>query len=155
MLGEFKAGRSPIMLATDVAARGLDVPDVRCPHCALFVPSLCALCAQYMRACWSACSRCVLTLCSLSKVPLAGVLWGSSRFALPSVDPSCALWRFVACRQCGPALRAVINFDFPGRCEECAKAPAHRHTERQTQTPLHIPLARKACTRRLPRIETT
>eukprot|EP01025_Chloroclados_australasicus_P047665 TRINITY_DN5372_c1_g1_i2.p1 TRINITY_DN5372_c1_g1~~TRINITY_DN5372_c1_g1_i2.p1 ORF type:complete len:581 (+),score=79.50 TRINITY_DN5372_c1_g1_i2:82-1824(+) len=30
VLDEFKAGRSPIMLATDVAARGLDVKDIKC-----------------------------------------------------------------------------------------------------------------------------
>jgi ATP-dependent RNA helicase DDX5/DBP2 len=30
VLGEFRAGTSPVMLATDVAARGLDVKDVRC-----------------------------------------------------------------------------------------------------------------------------
>ncbi|EIW57832.1 DEAD-domain-containing protein [Trametes versicolor FP-101664 SS1] len=29
VLGEFKAGRSPILIATDVASRGLDVKDVR------------------------------------------------------------------------------------------------------------------------------
>lgn len=29
MLGEFRGGRSPVMLATDVAARGLDVKDVK------------------------------------------------------------------------------------------------------------------------------
>ena len=29
MLGEFKEGRNPIMLATDVAARGLDVKDIK------------------------------------------------------------------------------------------------------------------------------
>ncbi len=28
VLGEFRAGKSPVMLATDVAARGLDVKDV-------------------------------------------------------------------------------------------------------------------------------
>eukprot|EP01026_Neomeris_dumetosa_P026781 TRINITY_DN2179_c0_g1_i2.p1 TRINITY_DN2179_c0_g1~~TRINITY_DN2179_c0_g1_i2.p1 ORF type:complete len:289 (+),score=57.70 TRINITY_DN2179_c0_g1_i2:194-1060(+) len=30
VLGEFKSGKSPIMLATDVAARGLDVKDIKC-----------------------------------------------------------------------------------------------------------------------------
>jgi ATP-dependent RNA helicase DDX5/DBP2 len=30
VLGEFKAGKSPIMTATDVAARGLDVKDIKC-----------------------------------------------------------------------------------------------------------------------------
>jgi ATP-dependent RNA helicase DDX5/DBP2 len=29
VLGEFRAGKSPILVATDVAARGLDVKDVR------------------------------------------------------------------------------------------------------------------------------
>ena len=29
VLGEFRGGRSPVMLATDVAARGLDVKDVK------------------------------------------------------------------------------------------------------------------------------
>lgn len=40
VLAEFKAGRSPIMIATDVAARGIDVNDVKVRvstfrHCAL------------------------------------------------------------------------------------------------------------------------
>jgi len=30
VLSEFKAGKSPIMTATDVAARGLDVKDIKC-----------------------------------------------------------------------------------------------------------------------------
>ncbi|GAB4860655.1 Envelope glycoprotein gp160 [Ancistrocladus abbreviatus] len=30
VLAEFKSGRSPIMIATDVAARGLDVKDIKC-----------------------------------------------------------------------------------------------------------------------------
>jgi len=30
VLAEFKSGRSPIMTATDVAARGLDVKDIKC-----------------------------------------------------------------------------------------------------------------------------
>jgi len=30
VLGEFKSGKSPIMTATDVAARGLDVKDIKC-----------------------------------------------------------------------------------------------------------------------------
>lgn len=29
MLHEFKSGKSPIMIATDVASRGLDVKDIR------------------------------------------------------------------------------------------------------------------------------
>ena len=29
VLAEFRAGRSPIMIATDVAARGIDVQDVK------------------------------------------------------------------------------------------------------------------------------
>jgi len=29
VLAEFKTGRSPLMIATDVAARGLDVPDIK------------------------------------------------------------------------------------------------------------------------------
>jgi ATP-dependent RNA helicase DDX5/DBP2 len=28
-LKEFKEGRSPILVATDVASRGLDVPDIK------------------------------------------------------------------------------------------------------------------------------
>ena len=30
VLAQFKAGRTPILVATDVAARGLDVKDIRC-----------------------------------------------------------------------------------------------------------------------------
>ncbi|KAL2936260.1 DEAD-box ATP-dependent RNA helicase 30 [Bienertia sinuspersici] len=30
VLSEFKSGRSPVMIATDVAARGLDVKDIKC-----------------------------------------------------------------------------------------------------------------------------
>ena len=30
VLAQFKAGRAPILVATDVAARGLDVKDIRC-----------------------------------------------------------------------------------------------------------------------------
>merc|ERR1719460_3493567 len=30
VLNEFRAGRNPILIATDVAARGLDVKDVKC-----------------------------------------------------------------------------------------------------------------------------
>lgn len=29
VLGQFKTGRSPILVATDVAARGLDIKDIR------------------------------------------------------------------------------------------------------------------------------
>lgn len=34
VLAEFKSGRAPIMIATDVAARGLDIKDVRMVRCA-------------------------------------------------------------------------------------------------------------------------
>ena len=31
MIKEFKGGKSPILVATDVASRGLDVKDIKCP----------------------------------------------------------------------------------------------------------------------------
>lgn len=39
VLGHFRSGRAPILVATDVAARGLDIKDIRC----VFLLSSCEL----------------------------------------------------------------------------------------------------------------
>ena len=36
VLNQFRSGKSPILVATDVAARGLDIKDIRCVLCTLF-----------------------------------------------------------------------------------------------------------------------
>lgn len=37
VLGQFRSGRSPILVATDVAARGLDIKDIRSSLAPFFI----------------------------------------------------------------------------------------------------------------------
>lgn len=118
-LDRFKKEPNGVLVATDVAARGLDVPDVRCVVSS--TPLLLSACLSYVTA-LSMCSTCYCSTHAMSAVHTASLELHTQRLCCqiaaeaspPFSDPGNSLGRLVSrCPSGKPCTAAAPSWHLP------------------------------------------